>query len=35
MWVDLVDLHWTDDDTNNAPMAGKGTLSTPYLQLPI
>lgn len=22
--VTILDLHWTDDDTNNAPMAGKG-----------
>merc|ERR1719506_1649431 len=25
--VAILDLHWTDDDTNNAPMAGKGNTS--------
>ena len=25
--VTILDLHWTDDDTNNAPMAGKGNTS--------
>jgi len=25
--VTILDLHWTDDDTNNAPMAGKGNTN--------
>jgi hypothetical protein len=25
--VTILDLHWTDDDTNNAPMAGKGSTN--------
>merc|ERR1719453_2038235 len=25
--VSILDLHWTDDDTDNAPMAGKGATN--------